>query len=202
MFPLFTNELPSSASELERTLNDAITRLFSGVTNPVAVQDKSYPELAAIEIELDRAQLRGNPPRPPRLSGAAQPAISADALNISGNQVSLGPATASLQLRAKGVQLQQTRDANGEIVLLLQRATDGTIEVSADKAEIENGVAAVARAEAGKHGVTIDQVKLSIRSRGARSVDADVQLRARKLFFSTTVRIGAKLDLDDELNAC
>src|SRR3712207_4396091 len=55
--------------------------------------------------------------------------------------------------------------------------------------------------EAGKHGVTVDQVRLSLQLRGERSVDAEVQLRARKLFFSTTVRIGAKLDLDEQLNA-
>jgi hypothetical protein len=44
-------------------------------------------------------------------------------------------------------------------------------------------------------------VQLSVRPRGARSIDAEVQLRAKKLFFSTTIRIAAKLDLDEELNA-
>jgi len=44
-------------------------------------------------------------------------------------------------------------------------------------------------------------VQLEVQPRGDRSVDAQVQLRARKLFFSTVIRIAAKLDLDEELNA-
>jgi hypothetical protein len=201
MFPLFRNEMPSSASELEQALNGSLTRLFSGVTDPVSVRDQTYPQLSSIDIALDGAQLRTNAPRPPKLNANAKPALDVAEMNISANDICVGPATANLRLRAADVQLQQTRDASGEIVLLLQRASTGEIEVSADKAEIENGVAAVARSEAGKHGVTIDNVKLTIASRGERGVDAEVQLRARKLFFSTTVRISAKLDLDEQLNA-
>jgi head-tail adaptor len=115
--------------------------------------------------------------------------------------MSVGPAAASLRLRAQTVRLEQARDHNGDVILLLQSAADGEVEISAEKQEIENAIAAVATREAGKHGVAIDQVQLSISVRGERSVDAEVRLRARKLFFSTVVRIGAKLDLDEQLNA-
>jgi hypothetical protein len=75
------------------------------------------------------------------------------------------------------------------------------VDVSALASEIENAIAAVAKAEAGKHGVAIDQVQLFVTTRGERSVDAEVRLRAKKLFFTTTIRIAAKLDLDERLNA-
>lgn len=201
MFPLFRNEMPSSASELELALNATFARLFSGVTNPVSVRDDSYPQLGGIEITLDRAQLRADAPRPAKTNAATQPALQIAEMKINANEISLGPATADLRLHANDVQLQQTRDANGEIILLVKRAASGEVEVSADKTEIENGIATLARNEAGKHGVTIDQVKLNVTSRGERSLDAEVQLRARKLFFSTTIRISAKLDLDEQLNA-
>jgi hypothetical protein len=201
MFPLFTDLLPANASELQRLLHQGLERLFSGLREPVAVADKSYPNLASITIKLDRAQLRPDPPPPPSVSGKASPAFIVDRLQLSGADISAGPAALSLRLDARAVELQQGRDANRNVVLLVHRAEDGEVEVSAEKREIENAIAAVATREAGKHGVAIDQVQLSLNVRGERSVDAEVRLRARKLFFSTVVRIGAKLDLDEQLNA-
>jgi hypothetical protein len=201
MFPLFSSEMPSNADELERLLNESLGRLFTGVANPVAVTDKTFPNLAAIRIKLDGARLRGNPQRPPRAVGETSPAIAADEMQIDARDVSIGPAAANLRLRASGLEFNQSKDADGEIVLLLHRAASGELEVSADKTAIEEAVATVAKSEAGKHGVAIDQVNLTVRSRSERSVDAEVQLRAKKMFFTTTVRIAAKLDLDDAMNA-
>ena len=201
MLPLFTRSLPTTASELERLLNESIERLFTRVEKAVSVRDKGYPQLAGITINLDRAQLRPDPPRPPSGLGKSSRGVSVDAFQLSGDNISAGPAALSLRLKASSVELAQAKDARGEVVLLLQRAAEGQIEVSADKRAIENAIATVAAQEAGKHGVTVDQVRLSLQVRGERSVDAEVQLRARKLFFSTNVRIGAKLDLDEQLNA-
>ena len=201
MFPLFTDTLPKSATALERLLNESVRRLFTGVDQPVSVRDKTYPQLTAIDINLDGAQLRPDPPRPPAGVKKGSPAVKVDRFELHGNDISAGPAALSLRLTASGVELHQAKDGSGEVVLLLQRADEGEVEVSADKDEIENALAAVAATEAGKHGVQVDQVRLSVQVRGERSVDAEVQLRARKLFFSTTVRIGAKLDLDEQLNA-
>ncbi|HEX8680505.1 MAG TPA: hypothetical protein VF683_11120, partial [Chthoniobacterales bacterium] len=144
---------------------------------------------------------RSDPPRPPAGMKKGSPALDVEHLKLSGDNISAGPAALNLRLTARGVQLHQAKDAGGDVVLLLQRADEGEVEVSADKREIENAIAAVAASEAGKHGVTVDQVRLALDVRGERSVDAEVQLRARKLFFSTVVRIGAKLDLDEQLNA-
>jgi hypothetical protein len=84
---------------------------------------------------------------------------------------------------------------------MLKTATDGEVEVSAEQQAIETAIATVATHEAGKHGVVIDQVQLAVRPRGERGIDAEVQLRAKKLFFATTIKITAKLDLDEQLNA-
>jgi hypothetical protein len=86
-------------------------------------------------------------------------------------------------------------------MLMPARRGRRVIEITAETKDIEAAIAAVAKNEAGKHGVTIDQVRLTVKPRGARSVDGEVQLRAKKLFFSTVIKISAKLDLDDELNA-
>lgn len=201
MFPLFTKVMPASATELERALNATIDRLFTGVTQPVTVRDKAYPQLTEIRIVLDRAQLRANPQGPPRVTGPGAPALTVERMEIEANALTIGPATGRLRLQARDVQLHQGEDATGERVLLLHRASEGEIELGAEKAAIEAAIASVAKQEAGKHGVEIDQVRLTLQSRGDRSLTAEVQLRARKLFFSTIVRIGAQLDVDEKLEA-
>jgi hypothetical protein len=201
MFPLYTKTFPSSAAALADLLNASLQRLFTGAPNPVSVQDRKFPELGEVCITLDRAELRPNPPAPPRVSDNGSPALTMRELQISAHDLSVGPARVHLKLRARDVQMNRATERNGDIVLVLQRADDGEVEIAADKAELERAIAAVAKQQAGQHGVSIDQVQLTARPRGARGLDAEVQLRGRKLFFSTVIRIAAKLDLDDELTA-
>ncbi|CAN5634383.1 hypothetical protein BH20VER1_BH20VER1_15360 [soil metagenome] len=201
MFPLYTKTFPATAADLAALLNESIQRVFTAARSPVSVTAKKYPELEGIHITLDGAELRSDPPPPPKPKGAGKPAYVVGELHLNASALSLGPATADLRLSARDVHLHQAKDAAGEIILLLQRAAEGEIEISAATDSIERGIAALAKQEAGKHGVTIDDVELAVEQRGERSLDAEVQLRARKLFFSTVIRIGAKLDLDDELNA-
>jgi len=201
MFPLHTKVFPSSATELERLLNKSFQRRFSTPASPVSVRDKTYPEIAELRIALDGAELRADAPRPPVLQGATSPALALEVLHIQGSGVTIGPAALDVKVTARGVRLFQTRDANDEITLLLQSATDGEVEISSAKSDLENAIAAVVREQAGKHGVTIDEVQLIMRSQGPRSLHAEVQLRARKLFFATVIRVAAQLDLDEQLNA-
>jgi hypothetical protein len=201
MFSLCTNSLPGNAVELERLLNESLRRLFSGAMSPVSVREKAYPEIAELRIALDGAKLRTDAPRPPVLPNEASPALALDMLQIEGSGITVGPTVLEMKLSARDVRLFQSRDAKGEITLILQSAADGEAEISAAKDAMENAIRKVVKREAEKHGVTIEQVELTMRSRGARGLDAEVQLRARKLVFTTTIRIAAKLDLDEQLNA-
>lgn len=201
MFPLYTKSFPSTATELARLLNESLNRLFSGPSDPVSVRTEAYPEIAELRISLDGAELRRDPPRPPVLRTSTIPALALAALQIRGSGVILGPATLDLELTARDVRLSQARDGNDELVLVLQSAADGNVEISAAKDVIERAIAVVAKAEAGKHGVTIDQVQLAVRPRGSRGIDGEVRLRARKLFFTTVIKLAGKLDLDEQLNA-
>jgi hypothetical protein len=201
MFPLYTKTFPSNAAALAELLNASLQRLFSGAPDAVSIRERNFPALAEVCINLDRAELRSNPPPPPSVSGNAAAGLTVDELQISASDLSVGPARVDLRLRARDVALNRATDRNGDIVLVLQRASDGEVEIAADKSELERAIAALARQQASQHGVNIDQVQLTARPRGPRGLDAEVQLRGRKLFFSTVVRITAKLDLDDELTA-
>jgi hypothetical protein len=201
MFPLPTKTFPSSAETLERLLNESLRGLFETKSDPVALRAAAYPHLEELNVALDGATLRENPPPPPSVSGATTPALEVDSMNISAAGLSAGPAQLDLSFSARTVVLQQAPDSSGNIVLLLHRATDGAIALSTSASDLEAAIAELAKTEAGKHGVTIDQVQLSLRSQSSRSLAAEVRLRARKSFLSATIRITGRLDLDEQLNA-
>ncbi|MEY2503767.1 MAG: hypothetical protein QOG27_47 [Verrucomicrobiota bacterium] len=201
MFPLNATTLPSSAAALERLLNDSLRSLFHTKTDPVALRAAAYPHLDDLHIALDGATLRDNPPPPPSISSPETPALEIDSLKINAAALSAGPAVLDLSLSAQNVILHQAPDSAGNIVLVLHRAADGVIAISASRSDLEAAIAEVAKMEAGRHGVTIDGVQLSLRSRSSRSLGAEVRLRARKLFLSATIRITGQLDLDEQLNA-
>ncbi|MFN2507291.1 MAG: hypothetical protein ABR589_00780 [Chthoniobacterales bacterium] len=201
MFPLHTKTFPPTSAELAQLLNQSLSRVFFVNQDPVSLRGDFYPELELLDINLDRAKLRPKPPRPPAVSGARTAALQVRELRLKGSQLTIGPANADLRLRARDVRLDQARDSAEEIVLVLQSAAQGEVELSTRKSELEAAIAALASHEAGKQGVTIEDVSVTLRDRGPRSVSGEVQLKARKLFFSTVIRIAGNLDLDEQLNA-
>lgn len=201
MFPLKTDTLPANAAELARQLNDSLRDLFHLSNDPVSIREVSYPHLASLAVSLDGAQLQGPPPPVPSVGAERSPALTVDSFTVKGSHVSVGPAGVDFALEAEKLVLQRASGADGNVVLVLQSAADGRIEVSASPSDIEALIEEMARTEAGKHGVAIDNVQLSLRSNSPRSLAAQVRLRAKKLFLSTTLQITAQVDLDEELNA-
>jgi hypothetical protein len=200
MFSLHTTTFPSSASDLERLLNESLERGFVAPSRPVTVRADSYPHLEAITVSLDGARLRADSPQPPVISGETSPALDIDRFTVTASPLSLGPVSVDLSLDARDVQLRQGTDSNDQIALSLDRATDGNIEISVTRIDLEALVAKLAQDQAKKHGITIDNVQLKLRQENAHSVAAEINLRARKLFLSASIRVTARLDLDDELN--
>ena len=201
MFPLPTKLFPSSAESLERLLNESLRGLFLVKTDPVSLRTAAFPHLTEFHVCLDGATLRDNPPPPPSAAASTTPALEVDSLKINAAALSVGPALLDLSLSAQGVILHQAPDPAGNVVLLLHRAADGAISISTSPADLEALIAEVARTQAGRHGVIIEGVQLSLRSKSSRSLAAEVRLKARKLFLSTTIRISGQLDLDEQLNA-
>lgn len=200
MFPLSTATFPSSATDLARLLNQSLQRIFIAESDPVTVREHSYPHLDAISISLDGAQLRADPPRPPVISGKTSPAFEIDQLTLSASPLSLGPAAVNLSLSARKVQLGQSKDSNDQIVLSLENAADGNIEISTAQTDLEALIAKLAQTQARKQGITIDGVQLKLQQKSAHSLAAEVHLRARKLFLSASIQVTGQLELDDQLN--
>jgi hypothetical protein len=201
MFPLKTATFPANAADLQARLNESLREVFNLSRDPVELNDAAYPHLSEMRVSLDGAELAGRPPAPPRVSGQAVAALTVDSFSATGSRVSVGPAAVDFALQAKALELHRANDEQGNVVLLLQNAAEGQIEISTSTSGLQALIAEVASAEAGKHGVSVDNVQLSLRSSGPRSLAAEVRLRGRKLFMSAALRITGQLDIDHELNA-
>lgn len=200
MIQLHTADFPSSAADLQRLLNDALERVFISKTDPVTVCDHSYPRLYEIDVSLDGARLRPEPPRPPIAAGEILPALEIDQLTVSASPLSVGPAALNLSISAREVQLVQSKDSNEQIVLSLESATEGSIKISMRQSDLEALIARLARSQASKQGITIDGVQLTLRQESAHSLAVEIHVRARKLFLGAALRVTGQLDLDDQLN--
>jgi hypothetical protein len=200
MFPLGTATFPSSATDLERLLNESLQRIFIAEPDSVTVRGHSYPHLEAISISLDGARLRAAPPRPPVISGRTSPALEIEQLTFSASPLSLGSAAVNVSFSARQVQLSQGKDSDDRIVLSLESVTEGNIEISMRQTDLEAIITQLAENQALKQGITIEKVQLQLRQKSAHSVAAEVDLRVRKLFLSASIRLTGQLDLDDQLN--
>src|SRR3982750_1552485 len=103
MFPLYTKTLPTTAAELARLLNASLSRLFSGTSDPVSIHGDDYPDIAELEVSLDRGEPRSYPPPTPR--GSTKPALSVGALRLRVSEINVGLVSLDLDLSAEAVRL-------------------------------------------------------------------------------------------------
>jgi hypothetical protein len=199
MFPLNTAIFPANGADLTRLLNESLSKLFVVDADPVSIREESYPHLQKLSISLDCARLRANPPLPPVIIGETSRALEIDELDLIASPLSVDTAAVNLSLSAHEVRLGQGKDAGGQIVLCLESAAQGHIEISLPQSDLETLIATLARNQAGKQGITIDRGQLKLTQKDPHSLAAEVRLRARKLFLSASIRVTGRLDLDDEL---
>lgn len=201
MFPLFQKELPVSAQQLATVLSASLSRVLNIPGNPITLRTKAYPDLEEMAIDLTGAQIRMDAPRPPLPIASGETAMSVRHFSLAGHPISLGGAGIDLKMDAEGLVLRHDRDAEDNIILSLHRASNGHIAISIPAEDLETLVAEIAKSEAGKQGVVIEDVLLILTSRGPRSLGAELRIQARKLFLRTTIRIAGQLDIDDQLVA-
>lgn len=202
MFPLQSKVLPPNAAALRDALEDGLRRVVHPAGPMVTVEEKQYPELTALRVSLDGANAGERPPsRPLPAVGAVEPGLRVAHFEISGRPILVQGAKVDLSCSARDVQIGQGRDQNGNVLLLLQDAAEGKMEVAVALADLETLVLVGAKAEAAKQGVTVEDVRIELRSRSERALDAIVHVRAKKLFLNAAVRISGSVSIDEQLNA-
>ncbi|MEP6685623.1 MAG: hypothetical protein ABJB22_02500 [Verrucomicrobiota bacterium] len=199
MFPLVSDRLPSNAIDLAQTLEQSLRQLVDTQKDIVTVVERAFPVLGEVLINLDGARLRAGAPRPSAVSGETTPAFRVENFELTARSISMDDMRLDLRMHANNLQLHQGRDRDRKLVLVLHAADSGRIDVSAAKADLERLILAIAKREADKQGVAIEDLKLSLNSAGQRTIEGMVQLRARKLFLRGVIRIAARLEMDEKL---
>ncbi len=200
MIPLQQKKFPDSKSDLAGALDSALRRFVKKEGEIVTVSARVFPYLDEIAINLDNAKLDSSPP-PPKFAGETKPACEAALLNISARKMEIEGAPLNLQLEARDVVFHEGRDANGEVVMLVNNLRTGQVHVSAAQLGLEKAVGELAKREAAKQGITIEQTRMTFRARGPRSISADVSITARKLLFRAKIDISGQMQIDDGFRA-
>lgn len=201
MFPLNQKQLPKTTGELSAALTSSLRQAVNVPNDPVTVRENIYPDLAEIAVDLSGAEMRMDAPRPLLPSGKGEAAITAQRFTLRAHPISVAGGALNLDIDADGIVLHQSSDRDGKLFLLLQRAENGRIAISIKQRDLETLIREVAKTEAAKQGVTIESVQLRLTDRGERSLGAEVQLQARKLFLNAKIRIAGFLDIDEQLVA-
>jgi hypothetical protein len=202
MFPLSCKAFPPDVETLRAALEESLCRVVTSTGPMVELEEKGYPELAALRVSLDGANLAElPPPRPAPPAEMVEPALQIAHFEINGRPVLVQQAKVELSCTARDVRLGQGRDKDGNLLLLLQDAAEGRLEVAVSLAELEAIVLAGAKVEAARQGVTVESVQIELRSPLDRALDLVLRVRARKLFLAATVRISGSVAIDEQLNA-
>lgn len=203
MFPLGSKNFPQSASDFERALEESL-RQYARRDGPiVTASSRVFPYFDRIAINLDGAQFdssrrRGTPVHP---SGETKEACEAAVVSVSARDVRIEDVPASLSLEARDVVFHKGEDKNGDVLLIVRKAREGHIVISAAQLDLERIIGEMASIQAGRKGVSVENVRLALRARGARSLAADVQLQARKFLLRAKIDIYGQLDITDDFVA-
>lgn len=202
MFTLQSKVFPPNAPALRVALEESLRRVVRPVGEMVTVEEQQYPRLASIRVLLDHADAGDRPPpRPAPPVGKVEPGLEVENFEMSGRPILLQGARVELSCTAREVRIGRGRDAEGNVLLLLQDAAEGKVEVAVALADLEALVLAGAQVAAAKHGVTVEEVRIELQARSERALDVVVQVRAKKLFLSAAMRISGSVATDEQLQA-
>ena len=196
MVPLNRYQLPASKDELAAALEEELRRHVHKRSPMVEVRSRVWPYIDEISVNLDRATI--DPPLrpPPAASGARKPAFEIGVVRISARSARVHGLPIDLQCEARDVFVDQVADANDWLTLVFRSARVGQLTFSVAQLDLEDALTRIASDKARERGVTIEQVRLALRQRSARSIAGEARIHARK-FIRAKIDIQGQLDIDD-----
>ena len=204
MFPLSGTAFPEDADELAASIRMALEEVltFPKDSSGVTVKAPQYPAVKQLTVDSDNARVKGNelPPKPAP-KGKRSPGIEVGQLEISGHPGRYEKSNVDLSLTAKNVAFDFARDKKSKPLLVLCKAGEGQVAVKVSKADMQSLALAAASLAAKEHGVTIQELDLTLQAKGRQTVIADARVKAKKMLVSGVLHIKGRLDIDDELNA-
>ena len=200
MIPLGRKDVPSPKDDLAQALDAALHRFAQKSGRIVDLRSRVFPLVDEIRINLDGAKLDSPPPLA-KVEGETTPVFETVLIMVTGRNVSVRGVPIDLRMEMRDVVFHKGTDANGDAVLLVHKARDGQLVVSAAQLNLEESITRIGGARARSYGIDLEQVRLAMRARSRRSLAADIQIWAKKFFTRAKIDIYAQLDVSNEFVA-
>lgn len=199
MLPLAGEKFPASAAELTDALQRGLAaRGFA--TARVQVEAPQWPTVAELTIELTGARVTRNVRLPESGSPVAEP-LRCGRVEIVGAPVHFEGTPVQLHLRADDVTFSQARSAEDELLLALQSAAHGTVEIEIARPDLEAMLQRVAVGVAGDHGVEVKKTALELTAHHSRMLAVRAEVTAKMFVMSAAVKLAGEVTVDDALHA-
>src|SRR5882724_4395158 len=188
MIPLFRKDFPSLKGDLAQALDAALHRFVQKSGPIVDLRSRVFPLVDELRINLDGAKVEGE----------TALAFETPAVNVRGRNISVRGLPLNLRMEMRDVVFHKGVDANGDAVLVIHRAREGQLVISAAQLNLEEAIGRLGREKARLWGVDLERVRLAMRPRSRRSLAADIKIQAKKFFARANIDIYAQLDISDE----
>jgi len=198
MIPLGRKDVPSPRDDLAQALDDALHRFVQKSGRIVDLRSRVFPLVDEIRINLDRSKFDSPTPPPAKAEGGTALAFEAAVVTVSGRNISVCGVPLDLRMEMRDVVFHKGADASGDAVLVIHRAHEGQLVVSAGQLDLEEAIARLGGEKARLWGVDLEQVRLAMRARSRRSLAADIKVQAKKFFARANINIYAQLDISNE----
>ena len=168
---------------------------------PITLNGNDWPALSLFSVDLNGAAVRAQTlERKPGMAIGRQPAFSAARVQVSAKPVKYQNAAAEFSVSASDAKFDFAKDSDGHVVLALSAASDGQLDASIGKRDLESLLMAVAKPLAAAKGVGIDRIEIMLSSSGPRSLAIEARIAVRKML-SAVIRVSGQLAIDDQLVA-
>src|SRR5947209_2474995 len=200
MISLGRKDVPSPREDLAQALDATLHRFVQKSGRIVDLRSRVFPLVDEIRVNLDGAKFDSRAPMA-KVEGQTAPAFETAAVTVSGRNISIRGVPLNLRMEMRDVIFHKGADANGDAVLVVHRAREGQLVISAAQLNLEEAIGRLGGEKARLWGVDLERVRLAMRARSRHSLAAEIRIQAKNFFARANIDIYAQLDISNEFEA-
>jgi hypothetical protein len=199
MLPLAGSQFPTSHDALSEAIVRGLAQYHVSARG-VRAEGGDWPLIERLTVDVTGGRVTRDL-RLPRGGGVSEGEIRISRIAVEGRPFFFETAPLQLSVTATNAALGLVRAEGGVLLLTLLRATDGMITIATQRSDLEALVHALITPIAAEQGVDIKGARLTLRSRGPRTLDFQVEVTAKMFVMTARATVSGKLEVDDQFNA-
>jgi len=202
VFPLATKELPTNAEDLRSAITAALSQRIHlwPQTPPVQITEASYPHLKEFLIDLSHATIDTDTktPKPkPQPLAPLKRGLLADNFTFRADPILIDGASMSLIINATNVRLDVAHDKDHHPMLVLARASSGTVTCQTTSEDLAKIFKSSANEKGKRVGLTVQSARVNLKSDSDHDLSADLHLASHLLLLPVGLHFTANVTVDD-----